>query len=227
MRALLRLLLPLGLLAATAATPVAPAQTGGCGTSGYGYAGRLSVTRAHGVSATLTALAAPQVEAGHVAAWVGVGGVGEGPNGTNAWIQIGLSAFPGSESRLYYEVARPGAAPRYSQLAEGVRPGERFRVAVLEMSGRPEHWRVWLNGRAVSAPVHLPGSTRRWRPIVTAESWSGGGSACNRFSYRFDGVRVAAASGGSWRPFVAGGRFLDAGYRLVDRGGGSFVASAS
>jgi hypothetical protein len=226
LRRSLRLVLPLAvaLAAASSSAPEAPAQSRSCA-DGYTYAGRLSATRAHGVRATLTALAKPQVSAGHVAAWVGVGGVGEGPNGSDAWIQIGLSAFPGSESRLYFEVTRPNAPPTYHELDSSVGTGERFRVAVLEMGKRRNHWRVWLNGKPVSAPVHLPGSNGRWRPIATAESWAGTGSACNRFSYRFEGVRVAAATGGSWRSFVGGHTFLDSGYRLVNRGNAGFVAT--
>lgn len=222
----LRLLLPLVLVAVavSSSAPDAPAQSRACA-DGYTYAGRLSATRAHGVRATLTALARPEVAAGHVAAWVGVGGVGEGPNGSDAWIQIGLSAFPGSGSRLYYEVTRPGAPPTYHEIDPSVRIGERFRVAVLEMGKRPDHWRVWVNGEPVSEPVHLPASSGRWRPIATAESWAGTGSACNGFSYRFERVRVSAAAGGSWRSFVEGHRFLDSGYRLVDRGSSTFVAT--
>jgi hypothetical protein len=224
----LRLLLPLlaVTVAASSSAPAAPAQSRSCA-DGYTYAGRSSATRAHGVGATLTALSKPEVADGHVAAWVGVGGVGQGPNGSDAWIQVGLSAFPGSESSLYYEVTRPGATPRYVELKSGIRSGTRFRVAVLEMSSRPNHWRVWLNGKPASAPVELPGSSGRWRPIATAESWAGTGPACNRFSYRFEGVRVAAANGGSWRSFVGGQTFLDSGYRLVDRGSSTFVATSA
>lgn len=224
----LRLVLPVlvAAIAASAAANPAIGQPPSCA-DGYTYAGRLSATRAHGVRATLTALSKPQVSAGHVAAWVGVGGVGEGPNGTDAWIQIGLSAFPGSASRLYYEVARPGAAPAYFEVDSQIRTGERLRVAVLEMSKQRDHWRVWVNGKAVSAPVELRGSSGRWRPIATAESWAGAGSACNRFSYRFESVRVAAANGGSWRSFVGGHTFLDSGYRLVDRGSTTFVATTA
>jgi hypothetical protein len=222
----LRVLLPLlaAVVAASSSAPAAPAQSRSCA-EGYTYAGRLSATRAHGVSATLTALSKPQVDDGHVAAWVGVGGVGQGPNGTDAWIQIGLSAFPDSGSGLYYEVARPGSAPHYVELAAGIRSGARYRVAVLEMGGRPNYWRVWLNGKPVSAPIELAGSSGAWRPIATAESWAGDGAACNRFNYRFDGVQVAAANGGSWSPFVGGQTFLDSGYRLLDRGRASFVAT--
>lgn len=224
----LRLLLPalLATLAASSSAPAAPARPQSC-VAGYTYAGRLSSTRAHGIRTTLTALSSPRVAAGHVAAWVGVGGVGEGPNGTDAWIQIGLSAFPGSGSRLYYEVARPGAAPRYVELAPEVPNGERFRVAVLEMAKRRDFWRVWLNGEPVSEPIRLRGSSGRWRPIATAESWAGIRSACNGFSYRFEGVRVAAANGGSWRSFVGGYTFLDAGYRLLEDGRSTFVATTA
>lgn len=218
--------LPLVLaVAAAASSSVASAPAQVRCADGYTYAGRLSATRAHGVRATLSALAKPEVSAGHVAAWVGVGGVGEGPNGTNAWVQIGLSAFPGTGSRLYYEVARPGAPPTYHELDPDVQTGRRFRVAVLEMGRRPNHWRVWVNGEPVSEPIHLPASHGRWRPIATAESWAGTGSACNGFSYRFERVRVSAAAGGSWRSFVEGHRFLDSGYRLLDRGGTTFVAT--
>jgi hypothetical protein len=222
-----RLLLPLILaaFAASSSAPAAPAQSRACA-DGYTYAGRLSATSAHGVRATLAALSKPEVSAGHVAAWVGVGGVGQGVNGTDAWIQIGLSAFPGSGSRLYYEIARPGVSPTYVELDPQAGTGERFRVAVLEMSHRPDHWRVWLNGRPVSEPVELRGSGGRWRPIATAESWAGTGSACNTFNYRFEGVGVAGATGGSWRSFVGGHTFLDSGYSLVGSRS-TFVASTS
>jgi hypothetical protein len=223
---LLQVLLPVAaaVVAITAAATPATGQSPSC-TDGYTYAGRLSATRAHGVRATLAALSRPQVATGHVAAWVGVGGVGEGPNGSDAWIQIGLSAFPGSESRLYYEVTRPGAPPTYHEIDATVRIGERLDVAVLEMGRRANHWRVWVNGEAVSEPVHLPASSGRWRPIATAESWAGNAGACNSFSFRFEGVRVSAAAGGNWRSFVEGHRFLDTGYRLVDRGSSTFVAT--
>lgn len=226
-RGTLRHLLPvvLALAAVSSVAPSAPAAPRSCA-DGYTYAGRLNATRAHGVRATLTALAKPDVAAGHVAAWVGVGGVGEGPNGSDAWIQIGLSAFPGSESKLYYEVTRPGAPPTYHELEPSVGTGRRFRVAVLEMGKRPNHWRVWVNGRAVSEPVFLPRSNGRWRPIATAESWAGSGSACNSFAYRFERLRVSSAPGGSWRTFVGGHTFLDRGYRVIDRGRATFLAKS-
>jgi hypothetical protein len=50
--------------------------------------------------------------------------------------------------------------------------------------------------------------------MATAESWNGGRSVCNRFSFRFQHVSVATAAGGSWAAFQPGYRFLDRGYRL-------------
>lgn len=206
----------------------APSASGvrGCGASAYSYAGFQNVTRAHGVGAAITVLAAPHVQEGHVAAWVGVGGVGLGPGGANEWIQVGLSAFAGSgESTLYYEVTRPGKQPRYAAVEEAVPPGAQRRVAVLEVAGRRDWWRVWVDDRVVSAPIHLPESHGAWRPIATAESWNAGTRACNRFRYRFDRVRVADGPGGSWSPFEAGYAFEDPGYSAV-RNPAGFLATA-
>ena len=206
----------------------APSASGvrGCGTSAYSYAGFQNTSRAHGVAAAITVLAAPRVQEGHVAAWVGVGGVGLGPSGANEWIQVGLSAFAdGPESSLYYEVARPGQAPRYTEVEHSLAPGERRRVAVLEMAGGRDWWRVWVDGKAVSAPIHLPASHGAWQPIATAESWNAGTRACNGFRYRFDGVSVAGGPGGAWSPFEAGHTFEDPGYEAVPRTGAGFLAA--
>jgi hypothetical protein len=186
------------LAAVFAAAPTAFA----CG-SGYTYAGLASSSMAHGVGARLTTIGAPSVPVtdGHVAGWVGVGGPGEGPGGADEWIQVGLSGFAGSpDSSLYYEVTRAGSAPKYFEVERNLAPGTTRRVAVLEVAGQPNTWRVWVDGRAVSDPIYLPGSDGAWRGIATAESWTGDGSApCNRFGYRFDDVRIAQQPGGSWQ----------------------------
>ena len=210
------------LLALTAAV-VAPRSTAapsgsGCGSAahgspGYAYAGFQHQTRTHGVRATLTARTATSVDQGHVAAWVGVGGPGQGPNGSSLWLQVGLASFPGSSGNLYYEVALPGEAPVFKLIEASVAPGTSRSVAVLEMSGRPNWWRVWAEGRPVSEPIHLAGSSRRWAPIATAEAWDGGSGVCNRFSFRFDRLEVAGSRGGSWKRFRSGFRFQDQGYR--------------
>ena len=211
---------------AALASPPEAAALEPCGKAGYSYAGFQSAHRGHGIKATLTALANPQVRDGHVAAWVGVGGAGLGPNGSDQWLQVGLSAFHGTGSNLYYEVTTGGAAPRYHELDARVAPGQRQRVAVLELANRPDWWRVWLNGKPVSKPIHLPGSSGRFEPIATAETWDGGSRVCNRFAYRFGEVAVAGARGGSWKRFVQAHRFEDRGYR-VTASRSSFVAAVS
>src|SRR5262249_35014164 len=151
---------------------------------------------------------------------------------------VGLSSFPGSAGNLYFEVARPGSSPQFRLLESAVPAGELRRVSVLEMSTKPNWWRVWVDGKPASDPVFLPGSTNRWEPIATAEAWDGGSGVCNRFSYRFDRIELAFARGGSWRSFQTGFRFQDDGYRVALQrgskaqrasagiGGTSFVASA-
>jgi hypothetical protein len=203
-------------LAAAAIRPVDAHAVPTCGKEGYAYAGFQSIRRAHGVRATLTSLARPWVESGHVAAWVGLGGPGRGPNGTDEWIQVGLAGLPGSTGhRLYYEVTYPGQGPAYHELLSHVDPGQRVRVAVLEMNHQPNHWRIWVNGSFVTEPIYLPRSGGRWEPIATAETWDGGRRACNGYGYRFENVRVATWRGGSWVRFRSGYRWEDPGYRVV------------
>ena len=195
-----------------------------CGNNGYSYAGVAAPTYGYGISAVVTPLDAFNVLNGHVAGWVGVGGPGEGPGGTDEWLQVGVSGFPtvvGSD--IYYEVALPHRWPTYHQVAANIGDGKAIKVTVLEMHSRPNWWRVWVNHRAVSKPIHLPGSHYLWTPIATAESWDGGTGAVNSFAYRFDIVRVARTSGGVWRSF-AGVQRQDAGSRL-DMFTKSFVAS--
>ena len=89
---------------------------------------------------------------------------------------------------VYAEITRGGRDPVFVPLLQNVEVGESHNVAVIEMSGRPNYWRVWLDGTAVTKPILLENSTKRWRPIATAESWNGNRAVCNRFGFRFDGV---------------------------------------
>ena len=184
------------------------------GSSGYGYAGFQANHLGHGVRAALTGLADNAVVDGHVAAWVGVGGPGKGPNGSDEWLQVGLASFAGSPRNLYYEVTRAGGSPVFHLVESNVPQGALHRVAVLEMSRRPGTWRVWVDGRPVSEPIELAGSSRRWQPIATAEAWDGGSGGCNAFAFRFERVELASGLGGSWKRFVGGFRFQDTGYRI-------------
>lgn len=209
---------------ATAGSLAVPAWAG-CGSSTYSYAGLANAGAGHGVKATITALSLPQVEWGHVAGWVGVGGPGMGPNGEDEWIQVGFSGFQGSGTKLYYEVTRPGASPTYTEVESEVPVGAPRRLAVLEIAGRSDWWRVWVDGEPVSEPVHLPGSHGTWTPMATAESWNAGKAACNRFSYRFDQVMVARRAGGGWRVLSPGHTFEDPGYRVLRREPAGFLAT--
>lgn len=203
------------LVVSTTATAGRSAPCGAAaGNGGYTYAGHQASNLGHGVRASIALTRPAEVAAGHVASWVGVGGPGQGANGGDAWIQAGVATVPGMGTMLYAEITREGQAPQFVQLEGGVPVGRSHRIAVLEMAARPGWWRVWVDGQAMTAPVHLRGSSGRWSPIATAESWNGGQAACNRFGYRFEGVAVADGPGGAWRPFEPGYRFLDSGYRL-------------
>ena len=203
------------------------ARAAACGSDGYTYAGFGAAQRAFGISATLTPPQPLAVLHGHVAGWVGVGGPHEGPGGSNEWLQIGLSAFPGlSGSQVYYEDARPSGPPTYHQIVGDVADGRSLKVSVLEIHGRPDWWRVWLDGRPVSKPIYLPGSHDRWTPIATAESWDGGtGGACNTFLYHFRHIRIAHASGGGWRPLGSAFPIRSAPTGIRRVGGGAFLAA--
>ena len=196
-----------------------------CGSSGYAYAGVGASSRAFGISTRLQAATAPQVLNGHVAGWVGVGGPGAGPNGTDEWLQVGFSAFPGSAfSSLYYEVAQPHQAPRYVELEGGLPPGTTTKVAVVELSGRRGWWRVWVDDSPVGEAVYLPGSHGAWRPLATSETWGAGASVCNRFRYRFASVSVATRPGGGWQLLRDDYTFQNHGYRIRRLARATFVA---
>ena len=122
--------------------------------------------------------------------------------------------MPGMGTFVYAEVVRSGREPQFILIEEDVPVGASRRIAVLEMSRRPERWRIWVNGEPVTSAIHLPGSSKRWAPIATAESWNAGEAACNGFAYRFERVSVSHGRGGSWLPFRPGHEFRDANYRL-------------
>jgi hypothetical protein len=200
---------------ATSASAVADACGQGAASSRYAYAGEQATIAAHGVRATITPLVAAPVTSGHVAAWVGVGGFQSGPRGADVWLQAGVASLPDEPFLLYAEVMRAGAAtPSFMELQTDVEVGESHRLAVLEIRGRANWWRIWLDGRAATKPMHLAGSSGSWQPVATAESQTTGGEACPVFAFRFASVQVAAALGGSWQVFAHGRRLLDGGYRL-------------
>jgi hypothetical protein len=70
---------------------------------------------------------------------------------------------------------------------------------------------VLVDGRQALRPVRLPGTGGGWKPIVTAESWTGGAAVCNGFAFRFEQVGVTRRPGDPWRSFAPGYRFEDPG----------------
>jgi len=216
-RLLFGTLLVLGLAAlAGLGSARAQAEGVGCGagtngSNGYAYAGHQSTSIAHGIRATITPTASASVAAGHVAGWVGV------------------ASIPDTPAMVYAEITRPGRDPQFIPLVQNVRVGESHKVAVLEIAGRSNWWRVWLDGKPATDPILLAGSTNRWRPIATGESWNGGESVCNRFAFRFEGVAVAGSAGGAWQPFTPGYLFQDRGFgvkQLSPSGARSLSATA-
>src|SRR5579871_136908 len=211
-----------------------PAEGGGglptgCGAQAYAYAGMQAASKAHGVEATLSPTAAPAVTDGHVGGWIGLGGTSAGPGGAAEWIQTGLAAFPSdATSQIYYEVTVAGSQPQYTEVVGNVRSGQSHKLAVLEMANRPAWWRVWVDGKPVSPPIHLPGSDDSWYPQAIAENWNGDAGACNDYSYRFSDVSLAQADGGVWRPLEASSVVQDSGYRVtqISKTPRSFVAAS-
>lgn len=213
------------MILALAAAPGAAARTG-CA-AGYAYAGVQTEAAVRGISAVVTAVDTVTVEAGHIAGWVGVGGVDAGPGGTDAWLQVGLNSLPGIPgSTLYYEFKQPNGAPVYRELETEVPAGAGRRVAVLEMRGRPGWWRVWVNGRAASDPVYLPLRRDARFATITAESRNPG-ATCNTLGFRFAAVSFTATPGGKWRPVGESLSFQDRGYRLVRAARTGFLALSS
>src|SRR5215212_10807901 len=215
--------LALALCAAALVSSARPADASSpsCSSSPYAYAGLIGRQKVGGVRATVTQ---PDVADGHVAGWVGVGGTNAGPNGRAEWIQVGLSGFSSGTSQLYYEVTQPGKSPSYTAVVDSVSPSESFTVAVVEIAGRANWWRVEVDGRTVSPAVLLPGSHRKWEATATSETWNGGSGACNGFSYRFSNVGAHSAAG--WRALGTASVLSDRGYGLQARTASSFVAKS-
>ena len=83
------------------------------------------------------------------------------------------------------------------------------------MADRKSWWRVWVDRKPVSPPIHLPGSHGAWYPQAVAENWNGGTGACNAYEYSFTDITLAHANGGNWKPLDDSQVFQDAGYKVV------------
>jgi hypothetical protein len=194
---------------------------------GYSYAGLYSSTKASGIAATISMLDTPATPGGssHVAGWVGVGGPGLGPHGEDEWLQVGLATFGDSnEGRLYYELAQPGRAPEYVELATGIVPGVKVRVAVMELQFARDAWIV-VSPAGIAGPFYLPRSHQAWEPVATAESYAET-KRCNRYAYRFGGLLLAHPDG-TWRTMRRAETLQDPGWRLRRHGPSAFSATGA
>lgn len=194
---------------------------------GYSYAGLYSSAKADGIAATISMLDTPAAVGGsnHVAGWIGVGGPGLGPHGEDEWLQVGVATFGNSnEGRLYYELAQPGRAPEYVELANGIVPGIKVRVAVLELQFARDAWIV-VSPAGISGPFYLPRSHQVWEPMATAESYAET-TQCNRYAYRFGGLQLAHADG-SWRTMRRAEHLQDPGWKLRRHGASAFSATGA
>jgi hypothetical protein len=221
-RARIALLAAVSALAAAVLVPAALACP-----KGYSYAGLYSPTKASGIAATISMLDAPATvdSSNHVAGWVGVGGPGLGPHGTDEWLQVGLATFGDtSEGRLYYELAQPGQAPEYVELATGIVPGVQVRVAVMELQFARDAWIV-VSPAGIAGPFYLPRSHRAWEPVATAESYAET-KRCNRYAYRFGGLQLAGTDG-TWRTMGRAETLEDPGWRLRRHGASAFSATGA
>jgi hypothetical protein len=211
-----------------AAVAAAPSRAATCGAGSYSYAGVGSKAATSGVSATIRPTVVPNVRDGHVAGWIGVGGVGEGPNGMDEWMQVGLTTDAGqTTSRIYLEIARPSHATTYRLIGRPVRVGEPHRFAIRELAHRPGWWIASVDGKAITAPVFLSASHAKWPAQVVGESTAATSGACNLYSYAFGKVTLQSAATGSWGPISTFELFQDPFYRLVRGSGASFVARST
>jgi hypothetical protein len=154
---------------------------------GYAYAGYATRGGVRGIAATIMAVERPRVANGHAAAWVGVGGIRAGRNGSTEWLQAGVAAFPRAGLRLYVEAVPRGRPRRLVDLGPA-RAGQRYRIRVVEVGANV--WQAVIDGAPVGPAAFLPPARGSWRGVVTSESWLPGRTTCNRYAYRFDRVAV-------------------------------------
>jgi hypothetical protein len=194
--------------------------------SGYSYNGVQSPTRAYGISANLTLSSRSIVDVGHVAAWVGVGGAGMGPGGSDEWIQAGIAHDVGGQDVLYYEYKRPSDASATYVPLQVVKPGESHSIVVYERATQRDSWAVTVDGGKIGSPVTLPGSHGVFQPVATAENWDGGvAGGCNQYGYSFSSLAVRSEYKGAWQAFDLSRVLRDPAYRLALRASG-FQASS-
>jgi hypothetical protein len=193
---------------------------------GYDYAGVEQPSAASGIRTTLTNVTVPDVGAsGHVAGWIGVGGPGLGPNGTDEWVQVGYAGFAGGNSQIYYEVTQPNVAPMYHMVQQNVTTNAKNVMAVAEV--QPNGWQVSVNDQVVSPVINLPGSHGKFAPQAIGETWNGGTTICNIYAYGFGNVQVAPKAGSPWVLGTAGPHWQNKQQLLVKTAPASYLTKSS
>jgi hypothetical protein len=205
---------------AALASPAGAARKGAC-SAGYSYGGVQTAGTRRGISARITATRISAVTTGHIAGWVGVGGSGQGANGADEWIQIGISSFPSGRTEVYYEVTQPGQRTAYTSVAT-IATGESRVLGVYEVA--PTVWVATVDGVPVMKPVMLPGSHATWHGMATAESYDVGTLACNTYGIQFADVRVADFTGLCF-PIQHPQAFSNGGHALTAFASSSFAVS--
>ena len=193
----------------------------------YAYAGAQDVTTRSGIRAKVTNVMSPRVAIGHVAGWLGVGGPGLGPNGTDEWLQTGYVALENGPQQIYYELTLPRTPTAYHTIKAAVTARETHLLTVLEMKAKPNLWRVWLDNAPVSPPIKLPGSHNRFVPQAIAETWNAGTRQCNDYKYSFTHIQIARSPGGSWGSGKPGYVWRDRNNQLVRLGKNAFEARST
>lgn len=172
-------------LAACVAVSPAQAESSCAGTAPL--AGVVGDRGAAGAGATLSIVSAPQ-DTSSVAAWVGIApGL---RSSQRVWLRVGMRAGASGAVRIYTEVKRSGRAPHRRTLRLAVAAGERHRLAVRRVPGRPGWWRAFVDGRAVSRPISFSRQKAFWRPIAAVD-----GNACARFELALGELRKLADNG--------------------------------
>src|SRR5262245_4043806 len=103
---------------------------------GYSYAGLQGGAAVAGVRATVKVVKTPEVREGHVGGWIGIGGPGLGPGGTDQWLQAGYSGFADGTLQMYWEITLPREAPAYHVLKQQAVRGEAHTISILEVNGK-------------------------------------------------------------------------------------------
>jgi hypothetical protein len=190
----------------------------------YDYAGVQEARATSGIRAVVTTISPSVVRTGHVGAWLGVGGPGLGPSGSDEWLQVGYASFASGQTQIYYEVTKPGRPTVYHTVKDRIPLGESHLLTVLEVRGRPGSWRAWVDATPVTPVIALAESHGRFAPLALGETWNAGSDECNGYGYRFTRLRTAKDLGGSWGRSAPGHVWHDRQNQFLRLSPDSFVA---